>query len=547
MAQRTISRRTFLKTGLVAGGAAAAGAGAFGMLRDAVSPNLPRNRSRKPNVLILLADALRADYVGCYGARRKNHLREYVSPTPNMDKLAEEGTFCSNAYAHSVTTHSMFSLHSGRPISAFDPLYEGRQSCYFPTFPELFKQHGYDTKTLSCNPYHFAFSWNTRGYQTDDIYIPERSYHWRVEAAIWEFERMIERITEPFLWYIHILPPHMPYNPSRLFFNYFDDGHRWDEEQQVLFGETSGFGRADRIIDHVAELTPKDLEHIKALYAANVYSADWFVGQVLEQLSRYKVLDRTVIVFLSDHGDEFLDHGGFFHDGTMYEEDTRIPLIIRYPDQVLRNRRLDDLVGIADVPATVLDLADIQDTLGEGRSLRTPLCETTASPHRQRAFSECQGVAIREGPWKFIIYDWQVSNREGQKRWRRNKGDMPTELYDLSKDPAEKTDLADRHPQLVERFTGLAQEHVEQGAEAWMAHVPARGGPESPRDVPRFDFKALDGLVAAAANVPQDKKQDLGYRGVGIRDCLEIDKKLAQGEGVPPQLVERLRAIGYLR
>jgi len=558
-----LTRREFIKdVGLVA-----LGGGLAGIIAGRTAPRAHVGRRKpgdKPNIVIILADALRADYVGAYGGRMTNYQGEPVSPTPNIDILAREGTLFTSAYGHSITRLSMFSLHSGQIRSAMDPAYEGRYSCYFPTFPELFRQNGYRTQLLSANPVHYTFSANTRGYEIDDIYFGRSCYidgKWRrhtdVEGAYVDARTLLEGIGKaPFMWYLHIIPPHAPYDPTARFRDCFDRGKRWAKEKDVFLGELldARIKKADGLPErpqyirhHLDKITPRDLDHIKAMYAANILSADWFVGRVVNQLDWLGILDNTVLVIMSDHGEEFLEHGGIMHDGSMYEEDIRIPLIFRWPLGVVAGNRVDDFVSLADIPATLLDWAGVQDELGDGRTLRVPLTRKMHSPHRTSIISDAEGVAIREREegkeWKAIIYDFQVVLSNGVKVWRRNRGDRPPELYDLSTDPGEQHNIADRHPEHVGRFTQMAADYVASGEKLWHGYVPHHGGPRNPKEIPSWDEEFMRAMNRAACG-EKEAEETLG-RTVDFKDILELDKKLLKGK-ISQEAAERLRALGYV-
>jgi len=503
-------------------------------------------------VVVILLDALRADHVGCYGYRRKNAHGELVSATPNIDQFAREGTTFTRAYASSsVTIMSMFSLHTGYERPTFDPLYEGRFSSYFPTFPEVFRDNGWRAKTFSANALHWMCSWNTRGYDKGDIHIPFRYLDkhnrwqpwWKAEVALIQVrEKLFARLEEPFMWYIHVMPPHEPYDPSERFWDVFDDGYRGKLPEEVYreYGEDNRQIPVNaRVRDNLEKLTPRDMEHVVALYDANLYSADWLVGKIIGQLEWLGILENTVVVVTSDHGEEFTDHGGVGHDGTVYEEDTHVPLVFRYPKRVMGGEKVSDLVSMVDIPATILDLAGIQDELGVGRSLAIPLSRKFHAPHRERVYSDCQGVALKEGRWKFIAYDWLVGDSTGKGMLRRNQGRKPPELYDLSVDPGETKNIVSEHPELAASFEEDVKRWVESGTEIWLEKVPELGGPSNPKEVPVWN----DALMRAMHDELMAKRDG----GDGIDKYLELDKRLEEEDyGLPKEQLERLKALGYI-
>ncbi len=584
------SRRDFLKIGV---GAVGGGLAAILGQRIAPSIHLPRRRKQKPNVVIMLLDALRADHVGCYGYRRKDAHGEPASTTPNMDRLAREGAMFSEAYASSsVTMTSMFSLHSGYERPTFDPLYESRYSCVFPTFPEVFRDHGWRTRTISQNPFHYMCSWNTRGYAEEDILLTGRHVErgrlvdwWHAESAFKVAnEELLASVEEPFMWYIHLLPPHEPYDAPEKFYAVFDDGYKGKLPKEIYYesGEHSeawadvaakadslkgtigklpaedrkqlealekalqswhgARASVDRIRQYKDKLSAMDIEHVKTLYDANIYQADWFVGALVTRLRLLGLLDNTIVIVTSDHGEEFMEHGGIAHDGTVYEEDIHIPLIFKLPGGALGGRRVGDLVSMVDIPATILDLAGIQDELGVGRSFGALLRGEASPRKRERVYSDCVGVATREGTWKHIMYDWEVPGGDGGML-RKNTGLREVELYDLSNDPGERKNLAEAHPDMARRFGERAKSWVEEGAEIWMEKSGSFGGPESPRGVPVWNEELMREIhVALREGRLSGKVERVG------KEQLEFDKRLERPDyGLSREQVERLKALGYIR
>jgi len=500
----------------------------------------------------------------------------------------------SKAYASSSTTiYSLFSLHSGYDRPTFDPLYESRYSCVFPTFPEIFKENGWKTKTLSQNPLHYLCSWNTRGYEEEDILLTKRHVErgrlidwWHAESAFKAAEEeLLGSVEEPFMWYIHLLPPHEPYDAPEKFYKHFDDGYKgrlpkeiyfekeehsevWDEmgtraellmesverlpaedKKQVealrdaLRSWHGARASVDRIREYRDRLSPRDIEHVKTLYDANVYQADWFVGAVVARLRLLDLLDNTIVVVMSDHGEEFMEHGGIAHDGTVYEEDIHIPLLFRYPRRVVRGEKVSHLVSMVDIPATILDLAGMQDELGVGKSFAPLLHGGPYAERRDRIYSDCVGVATREGDWKCIVYDWLVPGGSGKSVLRKNTGLRETELYDLREDPGETKNVAEEHADVVAEFEEGAKAWVEKGAEIWLEKVPELGGRSNPKEVPVWN----EGLMRQVQMAFTEDRMSGKIEHVGKED-LEFDKRLERPDyGLDEEQLERLKALGYIR
>ena len=187
---------------------------------------------------------------------------------------------------------------------------------------------------------------------------------------------------------------------------------------------------------HLAAPTPAQLQLQRQHYFANVTMIDTQVGKVMEALARRGVLDDTVIVFTSDHGDCLNDHG-HSQKWTMYEQSVRVPAIVWAPGRVAAGRRVADLVSLFDFGPTVLDFAGVAPPgWMEARSLMPYLVERPADPRRY-VFAEHANdkilhgtefmTMIRDHQWKLVHF---VDYDEGQ-------------LFDLQADPQELNNLWD--------------------------------------------------------------------------------------------------------
>jgi arylsulfatase A-like enzyme len=194
-------------------------------------------------------------------------------------------------------------------------------------------------------------------------------------------------------------------------------------------------------------------------YDGSIRGADVELGRVLEKLDELGIAEKTLVVFLSDHGEEFLDHGGHFHEENVYGELVNVPLALRWPGTLASGRVVEDTVQLLDLAPTVLDLAglSIPESM-QGQSLR-PLLDPEGKWRARPAISEWRrrtdqrnsrmvdAFSIIEGEWKL------VRNVERPE-------DVPEfELYHHRTDPLDQKNVASDHPEIVER---LAQQ-----LEAW--------------------------------------------------------------------------------
>ena len=408
---------------------AAVGAGGQGSVVRLVNPRLtaPVGRGRstaarpparslatagRPNMVIYLVDALRADRLGVYGQPR--------DLSPELDAFAASATVYERAWAPSSWTRpSVASIFTGlRPEvhgtnGRLDRLGDG-----MAVLAERFAGAGYATAAVVANPNISAEFGFARGFDSFLLMEPNRrrSTHLDREVEGWLEARDRSR---PFLLYVHAVDPHLPYEPSEPFRTRFAPG-----VERADLGSTAVVGalQARNLLDE-----DRYVPDLLALYDGEVACNDHSFGLLLEQLER-RGLDRdTVVVFLSDHGEEFFDHQGWIHGRTLYREVLQVPLVIRFPAQS-EGRRVVVPVQLTDLMPTLLELAGLDPQPGiHGVSLLGPL-----PPNRAAA--------------AFLnLDDWGgFSVIEGRRHAIRpvDRGYTgPAELYDLELDPLEQEDL----------------------------------------------------------------------------------------------------------
>src|SRR5262249_58030133 len=173
--------------------------------------------------------------------------------------------------------------------------------------------------------------------------------------------------------------------------------------------------------------SPRDIEHLGAIYDRGIAYTDYWIGELVEALRRRGLLERTALIVTSDHGDELWDHGGIEHSRTYFEEMMRVPLIVHLPGEA-RGRVVEEQVGLIDLMPTILDLVGVSSDLPplQGRSV-VPLWRGGKLPQRPifRDASQVTGLhAIRTNSWKYV-------HAVGGN----------AQLYDLRVDPQERADI----------------------------------------------------------------------------------------------------------
>lgn len=451
----------------------------------------------RPNVVLISIDTLRADALGAYGERRPT--------SPTFDAFASEAIVFERALsssgvtapAHmSILTSLAPTVHRISNANFFLDEVVGAKAQEFarfrldsrvPTLATLLGAAGWHTGAFVGGGNLNAETGFGQGFETFDdsaengmngnrerLFDPTRALQW-IEA----------RRDEPFFAFLHTYVPHSPYLPPPPWDRAFDPDYAGaiptDREAFYAEKDESYALRFQRYWGPVDRRSARDLEHLRAAYAGDVRYADDALKSLLDALERLGVAERTIVIVLSDHGEEFMEHGGFEHPGKLYVEHTHVPLALRVPGRA--PARVAAQVGTLDVLPTVLELVGLPapPTL-QGSSLvplfagsgadRPVVSEhvtawTTNTPDGSPAPVEAT-YTLRTESWTYL---W--SNRGVEREELYDRRADPRETRDLRADPAHAATLARlreamlRHREacraLAARFGG--REAADLGAE----------------------------------------------------------------------------------
>lgn len=412
---------------------------------------LPEELADRPNVLLVVVDTLRADAVGAYGAPE--------DPTPRLDALARESHLYLQAVAAAPWTRPSFAslLTSTVPCTHQTSRKADSLPDELDTVAEVLQAHGYTTGAFVNNinvaasfnfgqgfdtfefmrptlPFRSEASFRLTLFQTMRLlrerYLPGRK---RVERFYHDAEAITDVSTEwlsrhgQSRWFlmVHYMDPHDPYFP-----------HPYDG---------TGYARVEHPHPGVEEAGA-----LKRLYEGEVRFWDQHFGRLLDWLAEHGLLDETVIVVTADHGEEFAEHGGFWHGNRLYDEALHVPLLVRLPGGGAS--RVHDQVRLIDLPPTIADLC--------------------GAPHGRQwqGFSLTRGYALREtrdrlalseGDFEGFLLrslrdpDWKlIENQAGPPEYPRPARELfylrddPGEQHDLSGEGAAAWALQGRHEQL---------------------------------------------------------------------------------------------------
>ena len=420
-----------------------------------------QNSEKRYNVVIIVSDALRQDVVGCYGG---------VARTPNIDWLASNGIRFENSYSTSPwTSPSAVSMFTGNYATSYAYSREGRskknpvstktEDLYVPQIyvphseyllAESLKDLDYITGMQNENV-NASLHNNLQGLDSIPQHEPSKqtadsintiiggglSDSWNESKAYWDsfyfLRHLLDIDAEKSFFVAHwILDPHSPYSPVEKFASKIVV----DESKLPVPKHFYWTKKYDRSL-----CTPPEQKFIRDLYIAEVESMDERVGFVLEMLRHKKLLDNTYVVFTSDHGEQFGEHGLYEHGGHgigchYYEGLMRVPLIIAGPG-LPRDKRVTQKVTLLGLMPTLKDLLGVEcENDMQGQSFR-PLFDGDDMEIKYLYFDDVQEHdqtdALIESSYKLITL--------------KNGG---FELYELTADPREEINFASRNPKTVQ-------------------------------------------------------------------------------------------------
>ena len=383
------------------------------------------------NVILLLPDSLRRDHVDLESDER----------SPNARRLAARGVSFENMRSNSSWTRPSVAsmLTSLGPASHGIHGLEDKLDPTLAYLPQLLKQQGYHTFAILNSPVvstPFDFG---RGYDRVYTYYELRGERrsapdfgpTREVDYIWsEFvePQLAKAGDRPFFLFLHEIDPHSPYEPPEPFATQHESGLR---------GSFNLSGFASQGPHH---FDPGELEYLRGLYRGEVAYMDAWLGRLLDVLDASGLSERTVVVLLSDHGEEFYEHQGIGHGKTVFEEQLRVPFILSLPGVLPEGRRATVEAQTVDLAPTLLDLlgGEIPAAM-QGRSLLPWLAGSAPGAPERPIVAHAMNrkrESLQLGRWKLVRANPVHPDR----------GAPEYSLFDLEVDPGEITDLWQRHP-----------------------------------------------------------------------------------------------------
>ena len=384
------------------------------------------------NLIVVLVDTLRADHLGFHGYERET--------SPRIDELARRSVVFENHHSHaSRTGPSVATLFTGlhprshgvvNPLTHWDA--KGTLADEQTTLAEILTRRGYRCRGLVANinvSPHFGFG---QGFEAYDYVRSESARD--VNRHAFAFLEDAKRKRTPFFLYLHYMEPHSPYDtPGPYAESYVDRSYSGPV--------TGGHEQLDEIVAGKLTLDEADVDQLEALYDREIRFFDDRFGELLSHLEEQSLHDDTLLLFVSDHGEEFLEHDSVLHGYTLYEEQLHVPCFVFDPRSKSAGR-VEAATRHVDLLPTLLERLGVDyDGAVQGRSLVGLMDggdEGSAGP----LLAEASLRAVHTIAMRSLTTDG----------WKLIETTLPrprVELYRLRDDPEEQRDLVYEQPDVA--------------------------------------------------------------------------------------------------
>jgi len=406
----------------------------------------------RTNVFLISVDTLSSLHMSLYGYNRNT--------TPNIDQFAHDSVVFLNAFSNSswtVTSHmSLFtSLHEHEHQVEERAEYKIKNQKLIRVKPPSFFPLSYDIPFFveDISDEFVAVSYNGgvkvdalfgfyRGFDlywsNNDLYSPKAGSVMFEEAR----DKLSESTFPKAFYFLHTYHVHAPHNPPAEFLNKIP---RETQLREFDFNRDLGGNKCI-----FKETDDGFIEDVKALYDAEIVSFDHYFGEFITFLKDSNLYQNSMIILLSDHGEEFFEHKRWAHGSDLYNEQIRIPLIIKFPEQKYQGKSIEENISLQDVLPTIMDYYGIKypknirgrslvPLIKSGKTLKRPI---VSSIYRFKPFELLPGkIAVIQDNYKIIFNKRYTQETFKYFTYPPPKIMHTLELYDLAMDPGEKVNL----------------------------------------------------------------------------------------------------------
>lgn len=410
---------------------------------------LPIPAPESPNIIFIVLDTVRAKSLSLYGYERPT--------TPNLERFAQNGVIFDRAIAPAPwTLPSHATMFTGRWQHEHMADFSAPLGNFFPTIAEVFSSLGYLTAGFVANTGYCSYeSGLQRGFIHYEDYalnpetillsssVPRRlvgdeniraytGFHEligrkKAEEINSHFLSWLSQVRErPFFAFLNYFDAHTPYLPPKPFDEQFgarlkrgdDRVPKWDWTQENVQAEVNAYDGAIAYLDHE-------------------------LGKLIDQLNTRQILDNTLVIITSDHGEQIGERNLFDHTNSLYIQTLRVPLVIWYPSKIPQNTRVAQAVSLRDLPRTIFNILGLEGDMA--------IPGNTLSQYWQNAHSSQPNIRteiLSELSKPNVLEDWFPIARGNMKSIVNDQfhyirmGDGSEELYNLDEDPDETNNLA---------------------------------------------------------------------------------------------------------
>ncbi len=394
---------------------------------DALSSSL--SWGKKANVILISIDTLRADHLGSYGYKQNS--------SPNLDRFANEDAILfercissapSTEPSHASIFTSLIPSHHGAFFAKRVPIPDD-----MITMAEILKKHGYSTVSFNEGG-QVSDAWGFAQGFDEYVSLPGIGINHKfgriVEHAL-DWLSKNDNETPKFL-FLHTFETHHPYTPNERFIKDMGNNYQGTIPNKIMVNLLKSINKRE------ISLSKTDRQHIINIYDAEIRSMDNSFAQLVQGLKDRSLYDETMIIFTSDHGEEFGEHGKMgWHSHSLWNELLHVPLIIKFPGKRFKGKRINPQVRSIDILPTMLDVLKIKPLpMFEGRTMMRLLQGKRDGPRpavsQQDGMNDARPVTLQTGKWKYYL-----RNAKGSAR-----------LFDLNNDPGEKKNVSKQHPEI---------------------------------------------------------------------------------------------------
>ena len=418
---------------------------------------------KKPNIILIVIDALRAGNLGCYGYRHNT--------SPSIDDLASKGVVFERAYScTNATDPSLLSILSGKfPLShgilnhatkITDEEIQTFRKRGTILIPEILKSEGYETLAVDWLGRFHKRGYNHYGAISRRTWDPFkirrlllsilRRLHISNAGLVSEIYNaknqtdqavaLIRKAKNPFFLLVHYWDTHVPYHSPKQFYQRFSglsygDGKNLSLQQIFKQIDNPEWRR------YTQKWTCKlgNLDNVLAKYDSSIAYVDQEIGRLVNFLEDTGMLDETLLIITSDHGESLTEHGIYFDHHGLYDVNIHVPLILRFPKLLPGATRISGLVQHPDIVPSIFELAGVKKNESDfdGKNL-TPLIygetqQLHSAVYAEESYTQ-RKKTIRTSEYKYI---YALSKEESVCRYcGKMHGDLE-ELYDLKEDREE--------------------------------------------------------------------------------------------------------------